>query len=66
MEYLNNYINCNWAKSKETSTSDIINPAAQEILGKVPNGKATATDVAQAVDRTKAKRITTHFLISLF
>jgi malonate-semialdehyde dehydrogenase (acetylating) / methylmalonate-semialdehyde dehydrogenase len=49
MEVLNNYINSNWVKSKETNTSDVINPATQEIMGKVPNGKDTAADVAQAV-----------------
>jgi malonate-semialdehyde dehydrogenase (acetylating)/methylmalonate-semialdehyde dehydrogenase len=54
MEVLNNYINNSWVKSKETSTSDIVNPATQEILGKVPNGKSTATDVAQAVEAAAA------------
>src|SRR5688500_18339144 len=50
MEVLSNYINSSWVKSKESNTSDIINPATQEVLGKVPYGKGTATDVAQAVD----------------
>jgi malonate-semialdehyde dehydrogenase (acetylating)/methylmalonate-semialdehyde dehydrogenase len=49
MEVLSNYINSGWIKSKETNTSDVINPATQEVLGKVPLGKGTATDVAQAV-----------------
>ena len=49
MEVLSNYINSGWVKSKETNTSDVINPATQEVLGKVPLGKGTATDVAQAV-----------------
>jgi malonate-semialdehyde dehydrogenase (acetylating) / methylmalonate-semialdehyde dehydrogenase len=49
MEILNNYVNGSWVKSKETNTSGIINPATQEVLGKVPSGKGTATDVAQAV-----------------
>ena len=49
MEGLNIYINNSWVKSKETNTSDVVNPATQEVLGKVPNGKATATDVAHAV-----------------
>lgn len=49
MEVLSNYISNSWVKSKEGNTSDIINPATQEVLGKVPNGKGTATDVAQAV-----------------
>jgi malonate-semialdehyde dehydrogenase (acetylating) / methylmalonate-semialdehyde dehydrogenase len=50
MEVLSNYISSSWVKSKETNTSDIINPATQEILGKVPHGKGTATDVTQAVE----------------
>jgi malonate-semialdehyde dehydrogenase (acetylating) / methylmalonate-semialdehyde dehydrogenase len=50
MEVLSNYINSSWVKSKETNTSDIINPATQEVLEKVPYGKGTATDVAQAVE----------------
>ena len=49
MEVLSNYINNSWVKSKETNTSDVINPAHRKYLGKVPNGKGTATDVAQAV-----------------
>ncbi len=49
MEVLNNYINNSWVKSKEANTSDVINPATQEVLGKVPNGKSTATDVGLAV-----------------
>ena len=50
MEVLSNYINSSWVNSKETSTSDIVNPATQEVLGKVPYGKGTATDVARAID----------------
>lgn len=53
MEVLHNYINGNWVKSKETNTSDVINPATQEVLGKVPLGKGTATDVVQAVDAAR-------------
>jgi malonate-semialdehyde dehydrogenase (acetylating)/methylmalonate-semialdehyde dehydrogenase len=49
MEVLSNYINSSWVKSKETNTSDVINPATQEIMAQVPNGKGTAADVAQAV-----------------
>ncbi len=49
MEVLGNYIDGSWVKSKETNTSNVINPATQELLGKVPYGKGTATDVAQAV-----------------
>jgi len=49
MEVLSNYINNKWVASKETSTTDVINPATQEILGKVPYGIGTATDVDTAV-----------------
>lgn len=49
MEVLNNYINGSWAKSGEMNTLDIINPASQEVLGKVPYGKNTSSDVTTAV-----------------
>jgi malonate-semialdehyde dehydrogenase (acetylating) / methylmalonate-semialdehyde dehydrogenase len=49
MEVLSNYINSSWVKSKETNTSDVINPATQEIMAQVPNGKGTIADVEQAV-----------------
>ncbi|WP_090656140.1 CoA-acylating methylmalonate-semialdehyde dehydrogenase [Parafilimonas terrae] len=49
MEVLNNYINSNWVKSREENTTDVINPATQEVLAKVPRGKGTAADVDQAV-----------------
>lgn len=49
MEMLNNYINGSWTKSKETNTTDVVNPATQEVLGKVPNGENTVADVEQAV-----------------
>lgn len=50
MEILNNYINGTWVKSKETNTVDVVNPASQEVLGKVPYGENTASDVASAVE----------------
>jgi len=50
MEVLNNYINSSWIKSKETTTSDIINPATQEVLAKVPYGANTASDVNKAIE----------------
>ena len=50
MEVLNNYINNSWVRSKESNTSDVINPATQEVLGKAPLGKGTATDVDRAVE----------------
>lgn len=49
MEILSNYISNKWVTSKETGTSDVLNPATQEILAKVPVGNGTATDVATAV-----------------
>lgn len=50
MEVLQNYINGSWIKSKEKNTSDVINPASQEVLGKVPLGKDTSSDVADAIE----------------
>lgn len=49
MEVLQNYISNKWTSSKESGTSNVINPATQEVLAKVPHGKGTATDVEQAV-----------------
>ncbi|MFD0750532.1 CoA-acylating methylmalonate-semialdehyde dehydrogenase [Mucilaginibacter calamicampi] len=49
MEILSNYISNKWVTSKETNTTDVINPATQEVLGKVPYGIGTATDVDTAV-----------------
>ena len=49
MEVLKNYIGGKWVKSSESFTVDILNPASQEVLGKVPFGKNTAHDVAAAV-----------------
>jgi len=50
MEILNNYIDGAWVKSKESNTTDVVNPASQEVLGKVPYGENTASDVATAVE----------------
>lgn len=50
MEILNNYIDGGWVKSKEANTVDVVNPASQEVLGKVPYGKNTSSDVANAVE----------------
>lgn len=50
MEILQNYIGGNWVSSKEASTVDVVNPASQEVLGKVPSGKGTASDVAIAIE----------------
>jgi malonate-semialdehyde dehydrogenase (acetylating)/methylmalonate-semialdehyde dehydrogenase len=50
MEILNNYIDGSWVGSSETNTVDVVNPASQEILGKVPHGASTFADVDRAVD----------------
>ena len=50
MESLKNYIDGDWIKSSESDSIVVINPATQEILGKVPYGKNTSTDVATAVE----------------
>lgn len=50
MSILKNYINGSWVESQEANTSNVINPATQEVLGKVPNGKGTGADLAQAVE----------------
>lgn len=49
MKILKNYINGNWAESNELATIDVVNPANQEILAKVPFGEKTANDVDSAV-----------------
>ena len=36
MEILKNYIDGAWAPSKSKETIDIVNPATQEVLAKVP------------------------------
>ncbi|HZG25688.1 MAG TPA: CoA-acylating methylmalonate-semialdehyde dehydrogenase [Chitinophagaceae bacterium] len=50
MEVLQNYINGSWVQSRESETIDVINPASQEVLGKVPYGKNTYADVTSAVE----------------
>lgn len=49
-EIIDNYVNGAWTKSKEANATSIINPATQEIMGKVPFGKGTVSDVASAVE----------------
>lgn len=50
MEILSNYINGKWVTSKETTyTTDVVNPATQEVLAKVPYGNGTGLDVNEAV-----------------
>ncbi|HKJ44015.1 MAG TPA: CoA-acylating methylmalonate-semialdehyde dehydrogenase, partial [Sunxiuqinia sp.] len=49
MEVLKNYINGGWVPSSESKTVDVVNPANQEILAKVPYGEKTVQDVEQTV-----------------
>ena len=50
MEILKNYVGGSWVESAEKSTTDVINPASQEVLAKVPQGAATAKDVQTVVE----------------
>jgi malonate-semialdehyde dehydrogenase (acetylating) / methylmalonate-semialdehyde dehydrogenase len=49
MEALKNYINGKWTVSREQATVDVINPANQEVLARVPFGENTTMDVQAAV-----------------
>jgi malonate-semialdehyde dehydrogenase (acetylating)/methylmalonate-semialdehyde dehydrogenase len=49
MEVLKNYINGAWVESKEQNTIDVLNPANQEVLAKVPYGVKTVEDAKDAV-----------------
>lgn len=49
MDMLKNYIDGGWRISREQNTIDILNPATQETLGRVPYGQGTAFDVDDAV-----------------
>jgi malonate-semialdehyde dehydrogenase (acetylating) / methylmalonate-semialdehyde dehydrogenase len=49
VEHLQNYINGQWQDSRESSSIEVLNPASQEVLGRVPFGKITALDVEIAV-----------------
>ncbi len=50
MEILKNYVGGSWVDSAEKSTTDVINPASQDVLAKVPFGAGTAKDVSTAVE----------------
>lgn len=54
MEALQNYINGRWQASRERQAIDIINPATQAPIGRVPHGGDTATDVADAVEAAQS------------
>ncbi|TFH27936.1 MAG: CoA-acylating methylmalonate-semialdehyde dehydrogenase [Bacteroidia bacterium] len=49
MEVLKNYIDGRWMESHEKATLDVVNPANQEVLARVPFGKKTVSDVNDAV-----------------
>lgn len=49
MKILKNYIKGQWVESKEKKTIDVLNPASQEVLARVPYGKGTACDIEDAV-----------------
>ena len=49
MEILKNYIGGQWVESLEKQAIDVINPAKQEVLAKVPFGTRTAKDAEDAV-----------------
>ncbi len=49
MEILKNYIHGKWWESLEGDTINVVNPANQEVMAKVPFGEKTALDVDAAV-----------------
>ena len=49
MEILKNYINGQWLESSEKETVNVVNPANQEVLARVPYGPGTAADTEMAV-----------------
>ncbi len=53
MEILKNYINGEWKDSRETACRDVVNPATQEVLARVPAGGKTPLDVDDAVSAAK-------------
>jgi len=50
MELLKNYIDGVWTSSVAKESIDVVNPATQEVLAKVPYGNETQKDVDKAVD----------------
>ena len=49
MNILKNYIDGVWTASASKETVDVVNPATQEVMAKVPFGSATSLDVDLAV-----------------
>jgi len=54
METLKNYINGKWVESREKTTVNVLNPANQEILARVPLGGDTKKDIQDAVAASSA------------
>ena len=50
MEVLKNYINGEWVKSSSRETIEVVNPASQAVIAKVPYGSSTAIDVATSCE----------------
>jgi malonate-semialdehyde dehydrogenase (acetylating)/methylmalonate-semialdehyde dehydrogenase len=50
MNILRNYINGAWTDSVCSDTKDVLNPATNEVLAKVPFGATTSLDVQKAVN----------------
>lgn len=50
MNVLKNYINGAWVASNSNATLDVVNPASQKILAKVPYGPDTRKDVILAIE----------------
>ncbi|MDF1575920.1 MAG: CoA-acylating methylmalonate-semialdehyde dehydrogenase [Bacteroidales bacterium] len=49
MEILKNYINGQWTTGREKASREVLNPASQELLARIPFGPGTAADVEEAV-----------------
>ncbi len=50
MNILKNYIDGAWVESASSQTIDVLNPASQEVLAKVPYGADTVKDVVLATE----------------
>ena len=48
MNILKNYIGGSWVDSASKKTIDVLNPANQEVLAKVPFGSDTKKDIGEA------------------
>ena len=51
MNTLKNYIDGAWTESTSSQSIDVLNPANQEILAKVPFGSETAKDMQHAIEK---------------